>query len=202
MGARTFVYLVCWLILAFGILFDSERTPMYLMALPLAWVLDGAIGFFGKPRSRTTILFRFLNGIPFLPSLVFTPMLMPSFAEHNRAEAETIIRELLGPDMPIAETWFSRGKNFVGRPEEYFRVRFPKEARENVRKVLHTKCKAKPAGFAFPPRDIQTWFMTWDPPMESDEPYFCSGYDVDFGTSGDSLIIYNLWAPVPPTQVH
>ncbi len=129
--------------------------------------------------------------LPITGTLLFLgPLLAPSFAKHNDPQIAARVRDMLGPNVPIEETWYSQGKVFTGRGAEYLRLRFPKESRATVQTILRDKCTARD-GYTFPFNFTpEAFFMKWDPVEQPIEPYTCGGYAVDFGASGDSLLFF------------
>lgn len=168
----------------------------------LGWGTDLYLGYVYPERKTGGFLLcvcRTLSFAPLLPILglllFWGPLFLPSFAEHNSEAGNRIVLGFLGPDVPIDETWYARGKVFTGSGATFIRLRFREDSRAAVTKAMHANCtKSDPGNGSglgdnggFEP---EAWFMRWDPPDNPIDPHNCNGYGADFGSDGDSLFFF------------
>ena len=201
---RTWIYVFCWAIL--GVIvpawIDAPDvwllwTAVFLLLLP--WVLDAVLAHRALCQSGWTVAVRCLNVIPILllivNVLVDLALNRPAEVHHNQHHA--MAAKLVGGEAPILETWYSQDVVFSGHGGEYLRIRFPREGRAAIEAALAGHCRVKPAP-EFRWQLLSTSrptakSMPWDPPATPVTPRLCGpdpGFQTDFGTSGDSLLLY------------
>ncbi len=181
---RTWIYVFCWAILIVMVPawieapYSFQLVPAAgFLLLFLPWVLDGVLARRAFRKSRWTVVVRILN---FLPVLLL-----------------------------IANVLIDRAMNRFSRPDirkmsfsavngsEYLRVRFPRERRAAIEAALASRCRVKPESemrwSLLSTSKPTAKSMPWDPPAAPLLPRLCGpdpGYQTDFGSSGDSLLLY------------
>lgn len=205
MMVRTWVYVICWAILAslmraFTIDPQVGLLPIAVFLLVLPWGLDAWLARRSMRQSRWTTAARCLHVVPVLlfvaNVLIVRALTRPAEVHHNRHHAMAV--ELVGGEVPILETWYSQDRVFTGHGGEYLRIRFAPENRAAMEAAVAKHCRVAPASemrWALLTTSKPTASsMPWDPPSASvTPPRVCGqgpGFQAEFGTSGDSLLLY------------
>jgi hypothetical protein len=196
---RRTIYLTVLILAAFSFAaarisprFESLPTYCLVFVAPCAVLADWILRRRGVPGGKTISALVAINLFLCSPIafaiLFWGPQFVPPIAKHNSPSSTAWVRELLGQDVPIAETWYAEDNTFVGRAPRYLRFRFAWSDRAAVEQALRTRCTV--GGELDSLRVPEAWLMKWDPPKAPVQPHTCGDYAVDFGASGDSLLFY------------
>jgi hypothetical protein len=203
---RTWVYLLCWAILAVIVsawsddpesLRPAPALAAFLVLLP--WVLDFVLARRSLRQSGWTIGARLFN---FLPMLILIANVLLVWASQQPPEVRhnldhEMAAQLVGTEAPILETWYSQDLVFPGHGSEFLRIRFSRERRAAIEAALVSHCRVAPASevrwsLLSTSRPIAK-SMPWDPRSTPTAPRLCGpdpGFQTDFGSEGDSLLLY------------
>lgn len=140
----------------------------------------------GTAMAATTMFLLLMMGCGFW-------QMRPATVLHNSPQTVSKVRRLVGDELPVEETWYTQVPVFTGHGPEFIRVRFSAGKRDEVRRLLRSRCRT--GGRALPQEPPESSSMPWDAPKDPIEPYTCGesfgDYFLDFGTSGDTVLLYD-----------
>ena len=193
-GIRGGVYFIAWSLagvcFTFGELCPFAGILVFLALPPAAWFADWLLLRRGHRGGGGLLALQCANFLVWLPGLlvglILGPQFIPPIAAHNPPFARRLVKDVLGLDSQVAETWDSSDNTFVGRGAEYLQIRFRTGDRAVVEAALQKRCalSSQPQSIGTP----DAWFMKWDRPAKPTATYDCAGWTTTFGASGDTLL--------------